>query len=148
MKNLSSFLFSHSIVGLFILLVPNLLFAQWGGGEKYPDLKPHSQSLQQWQDMKFGMFVHWGPSVIRGTSSWARGNHPYDFAPRIPINEYDSLYVQFNPVLFDAEEWISVAQHRVSNTLSWLQSITMAFVTGIPGIRIMISCRHLMKGMC
>jgi len=110
MKNLSSFLFSRCIVGLFILLLPNFLFAQWGGGEKYPELKPHQQSLQEWQNMKFGMFVHWGPSVIRGTSSWARGNHPYDFAPRIPINEYDSLYTQFNPVLFDAREWISVAK--------------------------------------
>jgi len=92
------------------MLAPALIFGQWGGGEKYSELKPHPKALKKWQDMKFGMFVHWGPSVIRGTSSWARGNHPYDFAPRIPISEYDSLFTQFNPVLFAAKEWMSVAQ--------------------------------------
>jgi alpha-L-fucosidase len=98
---------------LLIILVAlhiNSVFGQWGSGEKYPDLKPNAEALKAFQDMKFGMFVHWGPSVIRGTSSWARGNHPYDFAPRIPINEYDSLYIQFNPVLFDAADWISTAK--------------------------------------
>lgn len=95
---------------LLIVLLPLLLFAQWGGGEKYPDLKPHPESLKKFQDMKFGMFIHWGPSSIRGTSSWGRGNHPYDFAPRIPINQYDSLYVQFHPIFFDAKDWISTAR--------------------------------------
>jgi len=85
--------------------------AQWGGGEKYPDLKPHQEKLEQFQDMRFGMFVHWGPSSIRGTSSWGRGNHPYDFAPRIPINQYDSLYLQFDPVFFNAKDWISTAKN-------------------------------------
>ncbi len=93
-----------------IVLMPLSLIAQWGGGEKYPDLKPHQESLKKFQDMKFGMFVHWGPSSIRGTSSWGRGNHPYDFAPRIPINQFDSLYVQFHPVFFDAEDWITTAR--------------------------------------
>ncbi len=93
-----------------ILSLPLNLFSQWGGGEKYPDLKPNQEKLEQFQDIKFGMFVHWGPSAIKGTSSWARGNHPYDFAPRIPINEYDSLYVQFNPVLFNAKDWIQTAK--------------------------------------
>ena len=84
--------------------------AQWGGGEKYPDLKPHEESLKKLKSMRFGMFVHWGPSILRGTSSWGRGNHPYDFAPKVPINEYDSLYLQFNPVLFDASEWVEAAK--------------------------------------
>jgi len=98
------------LVLLFILILSLPAWSQWGGGEKYPDLKPNAQALAKFQNMKFGMFVHWGPSAIRGTSSWARGNHPYDFAPRIPINEFDSLYVQFNPVFFDAGEWIRTAK--------------------------------------
>lgn len=93
-----------------IIALPINLFCQWGGGEKYPELKPNRVKLDQFQDMKFGMFVHWGPSAIRATSSWARGYHPYDFAPRIPINEYDSLYVQFHPLLFKAADWIQTAK--------------------------------------
>ncbi len=96
-----------SIVFYLLLVIPVFTFSQWGGGEKYPQLKPHKESLENLKKLRFGIFMHWGPSVMRGTSGWARGNHPYDFAPRIPINEYDSLYLQFNPVLFHAEDWVS-----------------------------------------
>ncbi len=76
---------------LFLILVQSFLFAQWGGGEKYPDLKPNKESMEAFKKMRFGIFMHWGPSIMRGTSSWGRGNHPYDFAPKIPINEFDRL---------------------------------------------------------
>ncbi|MCB9218164.1 MAG: alpha-L-fucosidase [Ignavibacteriales bacterium] len=95
---------------LLLLTLTSIDYAQWGGGEKYPNLKPHEESLQKLKDMRFGIFMHWGPSAIRGTSGWARGNHPYDYLPRIPIDEYDSLYLQFNPVLFDAKEWINMVK--------------------------------------
>ena len=74
---------------LITYMAQNPAYAQWGGGEKYPDLKPNEESLDHFKSMRFGMFVHWGPSSIRGTSSWGRGNHPYEFAPRIPINQFD-----------------------------------------------------------
>lgn len=96
-----------TLMVLLLICFQSLVFSQWGGGEKYPELKPHKESLEKLKEMRFGIFMHWGPSAIRGTSGWARGNHPYEFAPRIPIPEYDSLYLQFNPVLFDAEEWVN-----------------------------------------
>jgi len=95
----------------FLLFLPLLVNAQWGGGEKYPDLKSNQESMKAFEKMRFGIFMHWGPSIMRGTSSWGRGNHPYDFAPRVPINEFDSLYVQFNPVLFDASKWIATVKN-------------------------------------
>jgi alpha-L-fucosidase len=50
--------------------------------------------------MKFGLFVHWGPVSLRGTEiGWSRGRE-------IPIEEYDNLYKEFNPVLFNAKEWV------------------------------------------
>lgn len=51
-------------------------------------------------DMKFGMFVHWGPVSLRGTEiGWSRGRE-------VEIEDYDNLYKEFNPVLFNADEWI------------------------------------------
>lgn len=97
-------------LALIVLIIPLHLFAQFGGGEKYPDLKPSKKSMEQFEKMRFGIFMHWGPSTLRGTSSWGRGNHPYDFAPRVPISEYDSLYLQFNPVLFDAADWVKTVK--------------------------------------
>jgi len=66
----------------------------------------HEQTpLQKWQDMKFGMFVHWGPVALKGTEiGWSRGN-------QIPFEEYDGLYKEFNPELFNAEEWIKIAKN-------------------------------------
>jgi alpha-L-fucosidase len=56
--------------------------------------------LNEFRDMKFGMFVHWGPVSLRGTEiGWSRGLE-------VPNEEYDSLYMKFNPIKFDAEEWI------------------------------------------
>ena len=92
---------------IFILIFINGSNAQQigGGGEANPDLKTNLESLKKWQDMKFGMFIHWGPVSLRGTEiGWSRGRN-------IPIEEYDNLYKEFNPVLFDACEWIQAAKN-------------------------------------
>ena len=75
-----------------------------GGGEAYPELKTNAAALEAWKDMRFGMFVHWGPVSLVGTEiGWSRGRE-------IPFSTYDSLYLQFNPVNFNANEWISIAK--------------------------------------
>lgn len=62
------------------------------------------ESLAKWQDMRFGMFIHWGPVSIKGTEiGWSRGRE-------VPAAEYDQLPAQFNPVLFDAKEWVALAK--------------------------------------
>ena len=91
---------------LIILFIPILVFAQaTGGGELSPTLKTNQKVLQEWQNMKFGMFIHWGPVTLRGTEiGWSRGTE-------VPINEYDNLYKEFNPVLFNAKEWVSAIKN-------------------------------------
>ena len=60
--------------------------------------------MQAWRDMKFGLFVHWGPVSLVGTEiGWSRGRE-------VPSEEYDQLYKRFNPTLFDAEAWVTVAK--------------------------------------
>ncbi|HMK39042.1 MAG TPA: alpha-L-fucosidase [Bacteroidota bacterium] len=75
-----------------------------GGGDARPDLKTNAGSLKKWQAMRFGMFIHWGPVTLRGTEiGWSRG-------VQVPIRDYDSLYREFNPVLFNAGEWVHTAE--------------------------------------
>jgi alpha-L-fucosidase len=75
-----------------------------GGGEANPDLTTHQEALEEFQEMRFGMFIHWGPVSLRGEEiSWSRGRE-------IPIEEYDQLYKEFNPVRFNAEEWVGAAK--------------------------------------
>ena len=60
--------------------------------------------MANFQDMRFGMFIHWGPVSLRGEEiSWSRGRE-------IPIGEYDKLYKEFNPELFSAEQWVTAAR--------------------------------------
>lgn len=62
------------------------------------------EQMEWWKDARFGMFIHWGPVSLKGTEiGWSRGRE-------IPVQEYDSLYKQFNPVHFDAEEWVKLAK--------------------------------------
>ncbi len=92
-------------MAVVVFLFPWLLFAQLsGGGEFNPDLHTNEQLLKRWQSLRFGMFVHWGPVSLRGTEiGWSRGT-------QVPVTDYDSLYKEFNPVLFDAEAWVDLAK--------------------------------------
>lgn len=61
-------------------------------------------SLADFQARRFGLFIHWGPVSLAGTElGWSRGD-------QVPVAEYDQLYRRFNPVKFDADEWVRVAQ--------------------------------------
>ena len=64
----------------------------------------HQEKLKWWQDARFGMFIHWGPVSLKGKEiGWSRGRE-------IPVAEYDTLYKQFNPVNFNADEWVKLAK--------------------------------------
>ena len=64
----------------------------------------HSARLEWWRQARFGLFIHYGPVSLSGKEiSWSRGSS-------IPVEEYDNLYKQFNPVLYNANDWVSVAK--------------------------------------
>lgn len=69
--------------------------------------------LAWWRDAKFGLFIHWGPASVSGKEiSWARIGHPFDHPghENVPADVYDKLYLQFNPVKFDANAWMALAK--------------------------------------
>lgn len=69
--------------------------------------KNWQKRMEGWQDARFGMFIHWGPISLKGAEiSWSRGSKKYN----ITVEEYDSLYKQFNPVNFNADEWVRLAK--------------------------------------
>ncbi|MBQ8231725.1 MAG: alpha-L-fucosidase [Lachnospiraceae bacterium] len=71
--------------------------------------------MHQWfKEAQYGMMAHWGLySLLAGEyrgvhsgnySEWIQSNRS------IPIAEYEKLAQAFNPVFFDAEEWIRLAK--------------------------------------
>lgn len=71
--------------------------------------------MQWWRDAKFGLFIHWGPVSLQGVEiGWGRkAPRTYDInghTGRGSDPDYDKLYKQFNPVKFNAAEWVKIAQ--------------------------------------
>ena len=56
------------------------------------------------REAKFGMFIHWGIYSLLGRGEWVMYNE------KIPVPEYEKLAGRFNPVQFDAREWVSIAK--------------------------------------
>ena len=75
--------------------------------------QPYPGRLKWCAEARFGMFIHWGPVSLKGTEiSWSRANTNPECPNNgpIPAAEYDSLYKRFDPVQFDAKEWVRTAK--------------------------------------
>ena len=57
-----------------------------------------------WSESRFGMFIHFGIYSLKAKGEWVM------YAERIPVKEYEKLADEFNPVLFDAEEYVKMAK--------------------------------------
>src|SRR6185437_1310957 len=62
------------------------------------------RARQWYQDAKFGMFIHWGVYSLLGEGEWVMQNR------EIPVSRYEWLASTFNPVKFDAHEWVALAK--------------------------------------
>jgi alpha-L-fucosidase len=92
-----------SLVALALLLAAHsLATAAEPAAPSWPKADP--AAVQHWQDLRFGMFIHWGPVSLTGREiGWSRG-------AQTPVEVYDNLYKQFNPTNFNAEEWVRIAK--------------------------------------
>lgn len=71
---------------------------------KYAPNADNLAARGNFQDMKFGLFIHWGIYSELGESEWVMHNK------KIPYNNYKRLADFFNPQGFNAKEWVAFAK--------------------------------------
>jgi len=69
--------------------------------------KPTPENLsarQQFQDDKFGLFIHWGVYSVLGDGEWVLHDR------KLQLHDYERLPNFFDPEKFDAKAWVSLAK--------------------------------------
>jgi len=84
-------------------------------GKWHEPPQAREQRTQWWREARFGMFIHWGLYAIpagkwkgkeyKGYSEWIMHK------AKIPVKEYEKLAARFNPVKFDARQWVKLAKN-------------------------------------
>ncbi len=80
----------------------------FGQTEKKP--LTQDERMEWWREARFGLFVHWGlysvpagtykGKRIDGIGEWIMSN------AQIPVTEYEKYAAAFDPIAFDADEWV------------------------------------------
>ena len=97
-----------------LALVFALAPAAAAGDTPYVPAPENLEARKRFQDMKFGLFIHWGLYSVPGgeykgqvterIAEWIMNDL------KIPIPEYEQLAPQFNPTEFNAAEWVRLAK--------------------------------------
>jgi alpha-L-fucosidase len=71
------------------------------------DYQPTPENLKarrEFQDAKFGMFIHWGVYSVLGDGEWVFHNRS------LMLDEYNRLPAFFDPEKFDPKVWVALAK--------------------------------------
>lgn len=115
----------HIALSAFWVLFPLLSTAQVGFVHKQsteyekPTDSQVLNKLDKWQDMKFGVLMHWGIYSVPGiVESWSICSEDEDWIPRdstITYSDYKKWYFglsqKFNPSKFDPTQWADVMKN-------------------------------------
>ncbi len=75
-------------------------------------LAPADARMEWWREARFGLFIHWGLySMLEG--EWDGGTGHAEWirtTAQIPLEEYDQLQADFNPVNYDPDAWCRLAK--------------------------------------
>lgn len=96
------------VISLLLLsLLPAAIKAQ-----DYVPTQANMQSREQFQDMRFGIFIHWGIYSMLADGEWVQQ------VKGIDRNEYAKLAGGFYPSKFDAKEWVKAIKESGAGYLT------------------------------
>jgi alpha-L-fucosidase len=110
------------LISILIALNVSAQYEHEVTGYVWPTDEKVLQKLEEWQDLKFGLLMHWGAYSQWGiVESWSicpedygwcerkKGSNPDDYFTY--KKEYENLKLSFNPVNFEPEKWAAAAKN-------------------------------------
>jgi len=102
---------------IFVVLIFAVSVAAHVGRAQTPRAAPDpakEKRLEWFRDAKYGLFIHWGLYAIpagewQGKRSLGLGEWIMNRST-IPVRDYERLSAQFNPVKYNADEWVKLAK--------------------------------------
>jgi alpha-L-fucosidase len=72
----------------------------------------HDQRMAWFRDARFGLFIHWGVYSVPAGGWNGHTNYGEWFLEetKMPVSQYEKFAGQFNPVKFNAKEWVRLAK--------------------------------------
>ena len=104
MLNLRRSSIARRVLDLLIVLVLIFLTTTIFAQTDYQPAPENLQARRDFQDMKFGMFIHWGVYSVLGDGEWVFHNR------KLTVEQYNRLPAFFDPEKFDAKTWVSLAK--------------------------------------
>ena len=108
------------ILSISLLFIALSLSAQHHDQTYVPETDPLVlEKLEQWQDLKFGLLMHWGAysqwgiveswSICAEDEGWCQRKNSDNYTEY--KKEYENLKATFNPVEFDPDQWAKAAKN-------------------------------------
>ena len=89
----------------FLATIFSLIFSCKSFSQAYVPTPENIKAREWFSDAKFGLFIHWGPFSIPGDGEWVMNNR------NITVKNYTRLMHFFNPIEFNAAQWVSMAKN-------------------------------------
>jgi alpha-L-fucosidase len=89
---------------LLVAIVVGLPLFEASAQTNYQPTSENLKARQEFQDAKFGMFIHWGVYSVLGDGEWVFHNR------KLPLQAYERLPKFFDPEKFDAKTWVALAK--------------------------------------
>jgi alpha-L-fucosidase len=88
----------------FALALTTFFGAPSPGQDTYKPAPENLKARQDFQDDKFGLFIHWGVYSVLGDGEWVLHDR------KLQLHDYERLPSFFDPEKFDAKAWVALAK--------------------------------------
>lgn len=88
-----------------LLFLFNLMVMSKAHSQTYHPTPENIAARNDFQNNKYGLFIHWGLFSILGNGEWVMNNE------KIRVKDYTRLMDFFYPIDFDAHQWVAMAKN-------------------------------------